>query len=992
MTITFRNALEIGSRIDRYEIEAVIGHGGFGISYCAVDTESSERVALKEFLPTELATREADNSVYPLSESHLDNFQWGLERFLEEARLLEHFHHPSIVRVRRAFEGNGTAYMVMDYEEGETLATCLKRDRTLASDALTAMTMALLDGLELVHEAGFIHRDIKPSNIYVRLDGSPVLLDFGSARQALKGKTRTLTALVSAGYAPLEQYFSRSDLQGPWTDIYGLGATLYHAISGEPPIDAVERSRGVLGSTRDILPPVADVAQSDYPPCLLAAVDHALRTDDQDRPRSIDEWRKELTGEVAIPESRVTTLATPETRAPTVRVRQPGIDPAMTHSRRIGFIGAAAVLAIAMGALGWWQWSSVDEPLGDRVIEPGSKVTEDRSEERVVTLRASLAKASSAAESSRERIEALTAKIEALEAAQKIKNDDPTPQSQASDDQVRTEPQDALIAELRLALEVANRESSEARQQAGELAARLRILEALQQSKIAEASTRRQEIDELLAAAAADIGLLRLTTPVGDNAHERYRRVLALEENNADALLGLERIVDKYIDLAGRARDNEQFREAEDYLNRASTVLPAYAALATASDKLAEARPVHNPRNRTTESMQPDSQSPDEGTVVNRKTATPEGDRNPGSQNLVIETLAVSTPAPDTQLGPLRLAIFPAAQTGVINNYGRRDLLRFIRGDSFAPAEFEVVYSYYSPEHDHEMIGDSNSLWQKDFVNKAPIVARVYELLERVKADVALMFVSNPRTAGWGGQDMYSVTVYLFDSKDRRRYVAKANEQSFKDVILQLLAQLLRDRKGNSQELPTTRSAAVDLRSPSPSTSTSPPIETGQFSVAILPHDWFTAVNVTGIYLEARDVGNAILEHLQNRTDAVVSFDYSEGSDTDEIPTKHALWQGSHTKKEPDADTVYRIGKELDVDTVLMWWSRPRYKFASWPVTLYLYDIGARREYRLDGTNVNVTEIVDAAVQKYLDSTVRFAAPDSRKAPSSPSEGARYDL
>jgi hypothetical protein len=157
-----------------------------------------------------------------------------------------------------------------------------------------------------------------------------------------------------------------------------------------------------------------------------------------------------------------------------------------------------------------------------------------------------------------------------------------------------------------------------------------------------------------------------------------------------------------------------------------------------------------------------------------------------------------------------------------------------------------------------------------------------------------------------------------------------------------------------------------------------------------LPHDWFTSNNVT--HLAARDLGDEILEHLQNRTDAVVSFDYSEGSDTDEIPTKHALWQGSHTKNEPDANTVYRIGKELDVDTVLMWWSKPRYKFASWPVTLYLYDIDARREYRLDGTNVNVTEIVDAAVQKYLDSTVRFAAPDSRKALSSPSEGARYDL
>ncbi len=127
-------------------------------------------------------SRSTYDSVYPLSESHLDNFQWGLERFLDEARLLARFRHPSIVRVHRAFEGNGTAYMVMDYEDGESLAMCLKRDGTLASEALTAMTMPLLDGLELVHEVGFIHRDIKPSNIYLRHDGSPLLLDFGSAR------------------------------------------------------------------------------------------------------------------------------------------------------------------------------------------------------------------------------------------------------------------------------------------------------------------------------------------------------------------------------------------------------------------------------------------------------------------------------------------------------------------------------------------------------------------------------------------------------------------------------------------------------------------------------------------------------------------------------------------------------------------------------------------------------------------------------------------
>ncbi len=336
----------------------------------------------------------------------------------------------------------------------------------------------------------------------------------------------------------------------------------------------MERSRGVLGSTRDILPPVAEVAKGDYPSCLLAAVDHALRMEDQDRPHTIGEWRKELTGEAPVPETRVTTLATPETRTTTVVAQPREKHAARPPWNRLGLFGLIAALVLAIGSPGWWQRSGVDESLEDGVSESKSNVTERRPDERLATLRESLATANSAAESSRKQIEELTAKLEKLEAAQEGKSEDNlTSQSVTTGNRANTEKQNALIAELRMALGAANTESNEARQQAGELAARLRILEALQRQKNVETSTRRQEIDGLLAAAADDISRLRLTTPAGENALERYRRVMELEENNADALLGLEQIVEKYIELAERARDNDQIHKAEDYLNRASTGL-----------------------------------------------------------------------------------------------------------------------------------------------------------------------------------------------------------------------------------------------------------------------------------------------------------------------------------------------------------------------------------------------------------------------------------
>jgi serine/threonine protein kinase len=288
-----RDALESGYTLHWYVFESVLGHGGFGITYLARDTNLERHVAIKEFLPSEHALRIDGVSVKPRTESDTERYKWGLDSFMSEARTLAQFDHPNITKITSVFEANDTAYLVMRYEEGKPLNKYMEQHPHLPEDELLAIIIPILDGLKKVHEAGFIHRDIQPGNIFIRDDGSPVLLDFGAARDA-QGKRRTMTIIVTPGYAPIEQYYSAASDQGPWTDIYGLGATLYRAVAGVAPMDALERSRGMLGSARDVMVPATVAGQGRYSEHFLAAIDHALMFNSEDRPQSIDQWLMEL--------------------------------------------------------------------------------------------------------------------------------------------------------------------------------------------------------------------------------------------------------------------------------------------------------------------------------------------------------------------------------------------------------------------------------------------------------------------------------------------------------------------------------------------------------------------------------------------------------------------------------------------------------------------------------------------------------------------------
>jgi hypothetical protein len=358
----FPDALPSQHRLHWYVLERVLGQGGFGITYLARDTNLDQAVAIKEYLPVDVATRRADSTVRPRSDEQGERYRWGLDRFIQEARTLARFDHPNIVRVLSVFEQNGTAYMVMRFEQGENFAALLDRKHTLPEEDLMRVLLPVLDGLKLVHDAGFIHRDIKPDNIHIRADGSPVLLDFGSARHSL-GHARTVTILVAPGYAPFEQYYSSGEDQGPWTDIYSLGATCYRTIAGVAPMDAIARSKGILGSTRELLVPASAIGSGRYSERLLKAIDHALAFAEKDRPATIAQWRAELPGgssRVLAP-TRLVNAAEP---APASAARQPA-----PFARTAGLIAMVVAIAVIGGGIGAYMTMKGARTSGEQVAK-----------------------------------------------------------------------------------------------------------------------------------------------------------------------------------------------------------------------------------------------------------------------------------------------------------------------------------------------------------------------------------------------------------------------------------------------------------------------------------------------------------------------------------------------------------------------------------------------------------------------------------------------
>lgn len=291
-TVTFRSpddhvALASGALVGRYVIRSVLGQGSFGITYFARDGQLGRDVAIKEYLPMALAVRRDGGTVVPNSTKVAEEFAWGRQRFIDEGRTLAGFPRtPGMVHVYDLIEDYGTAYIVMELVHGSTLSKKLDSDGPLSPQEVNRLLPVLLDVLAAVHQAGFVHRDIKPENILLNGEGHPTLIDFGAARAAMAVRTTAMTAVFTPGYAAIEQFTDGE--QGAWTDIYGLSATLYRAISGRLPPRSVERA------LEDRYRRLVELKPAGFPIQLLRGIDRGLAVRAANRPQTIEQWRSAL--------------------------------------------------------------------------------------------------------------------------------------------------------------------------------------------------------------------------------------------------------------------------------------------------------------------------------------------------------------------------------------------------------------------------------------------------------------------------------------------------------------------------------------------------------------------------------------------------------------------------------------------------------------------------------------------------------------------------
>lgn len=337
------NALPIGTALGEFEIIDLVGVGGFGIVYLAQDRSLGRRVALKEYMPQSLASRSDGVTVGVRSARHADTFEAGRRSFVNEARLLAQFDHPSLVKVYRFWEANGTAYMVMPYYEGRTLKDALKSMPAPPEQAwLERLLVPLLDALETMHDAQVYHRDIAPDNILLLAGDRPLLLDFGAARHVISDMTQALTVILKPGYAPIEQYAEVPDLkQGAWTDIYALAAVIYFAIAGKTPVPAVGRM------VNDSLQPLAQMMAGRYSQAFLKGIDAALAVRPSDRPQSVAELRERLgLPEFAGPSTMPSELPSTPARMANSGARPPPMT--LWMGAAAALLGAATLAAIML--------------------------------------------------------------------------------------------------------------------------------------------------------------------------------------------------------------------------------------------------------------------------------------------------------------------------------------------------------------------------------------------------------------------------------------------------------------------------------------------------------------------------------------------------------------------------------------------------------------------------------------------------------------------
>ena len=368
--------LPAGTRLGEFEVTSTIGEGGFGIVYLAWDHSLDRKVALKEYMPSSIAFRAGQSEIRVRSERHQETFDAGMKSFINEAKLLAQFDHPSLLKVYRFWEANHTAYMVMPFLEGATVRDTVRAMAGPPDEAwIVGLLQPVCDALALLHAVQVYHRDIAPDNILLLAEtGRPLLLDFGAARRVIGDMTQALTAILKPGYAPVEQYADMPGLkQGPWTDVYALAAVAHWMILGKTPSPSVGRLFD------DAYVPLAQSAAGRYSDVFLQAIDRGLAVMPDKRTQSVEAFRADLVGAPAPVPTASTLAATPTvmtraatvpstqlrdevtTRPPVRTTTEPAVAPAApslsTRSRTL-LAGGAVVAAVAVAAAMLWPRST----------------------------------------------------------------------------------------------------------------------------------------------------------------------------------------------------------------------------------------------------------------------------------------------------------------------------------------------------------------------------------------------------------------------------------------------------------------------------------------------------------------------------------------------------------------------------------------------------------------------------------------------------------